>query len=161
MLRLMTLLAAGLLLALAPDQALAAGKWVRGARPDLLEQYKPQDGHFKCLDGTKTIEFARVNDNYCDCPDGSDEPGWLSLDERAMCSQSLLISPLELLSLKSELTAASFLSAGTSACPAGAFYCRNRGHEPKLLSASFVDDGICGEGSQKHGAHLCQHLLAA
>lgn len=35
------------------------------------EESKP----FTCLDGSSTIAFEWVNDDYCDCRDGSDEPG--------------------------------------------------------------------------------------
>ncbi|XP_011262447.1 glucosidase 2 subunit beta isoform X2 [Camponotus floridanus] len=36
--------------------------------------YRP-DRDFECLDGSKLIPFTWVNDDYCDCGDGSDEPG--------------------------------------------------------------------------------------
>ncbi|XP_057955074.1 glucosidase 2 subunit beta isoform X2 [Malania oleifera] len=60
----------------------------------------------KCKDGSKSFTRDRVNDNFCDCPDGTDEPG-------------------------------------TSACPAGKFYCRNVGSTPRFLFSSRVNDHIC------------------
>lgn len=39
-----------------------------------LPLYAP-DKDFTCLDGSSTIPFLQVNDDYCDCSDGSDEPG--------------------------------------------------------------------------------------
>lgn len=33
------------------------------------------DKDFSCFDGSFIIPFSFVNDDYCDCPDASDEPG--------------------------------------------------------------------------------------
>lgn len=36
--------------------------------------YAPSDT-FTCLDGKLTLKYTQVNDDFCDCLDGSDEPG--------------------------------------------------------------------------------------
>ncbi|WAR23437.1 GLU2B-like protein [Mya arenaria] len=45
----------------------------RGVAISMASFYKP-DVPFQCLDGSKQVPFEYVNDDYCDCPDGSDEP---------------------------------------------------------------------------------------
>lgn len=37
--------------------------------------YQPRDGKFKCFDGSASVPVAAINDEFCDCADGSDEPG--------------------------------------------------------------------------------------
>jgi len=40
-----------------------------------LYQPRAGDNSWTCLDGSRSIPFSQVNDDYCDCADGSDEPG--------------------------------------------------------------------------------------
>ncbi|KAI9102601.1 glucosidase II beta subunit-like-domain-containing protein [Phlyctochytrium arcticum] len=61
---------------------LALGDWspsvaLKGVPPNEIARYTAKVGSdsFQCLDKSKTILFSAVNDDYCDCPDGSDEPG--------------------------------------------------------------------------------------
>ncbi|KAJ2937776.1 hypothetical protein O0L34_g17905 [Tuta absoluta] len=46
----------------------------RGVSLSKASLYSPTKD-FTCFDGTITIPFSYVNDDYCDCFDGSDEPG--------------------------------------------------------------------------------------
>jgi len=49
---------------------------VRGLPPDKVLLYPQSQGQsFKCLDGSMVLPRSRINDDYCDCPDGTDEPG--------------------------------------------------------------------------------------
>lgn len=48
---------------------------LRGVDPASTHLYAISATHFKCLDGSATIPAKQINDDYCDCPDGSDEPG--------------------------------------------------------------------------------------
>ncbi|WWC67263.1 uncharacterized protein I206_101171 [Kwoniella pini CBS 10737] len=49
---------------------------IRGLDPALYNKYEPNSSNtFQCLDGSKVIPYSAINDDYCDCPDGSDEPG--------------------------------------------------------------------------------------
>ncbi|XP_047427427.1 glucosidase 2 subunit beta [Mugil cephalus] len=43
--------------------------------PISKRQFYEEGKPFTCLDGSRSIPFDRVNDDYCDCQDGSDEPG--------------------------------------------------------------------------------------
>jgi protein kinase C substrate 80K-H len=160
-----------ILFALLPLFALgeAGAVSLRGVLPQFLDKYQGET--FTCFDGSKTIPASRINDEFCDCADGSDEPGEFPiflpsaaasiylpsylpypLDPSPRLKQYLLVFPLPF-----------FSPAGSSACPLGRFYCRNAGHAPRILGASFVDDGVCDccDGSdEKSGAcpNTCYEL---
>ncbi|KIY48740.1 hypothetical protein FISHEDRAFT_42747 [Fistulina hepatica ATCC 64428] len=54
----------------------ASPQQIRGVAPQDLSKYAPSAaGTWTCLDGSKEIPWSYVNDDSCDCADGSDEPG--------------------------------------------------------------------------------------
>lgn len=50
---------------------------IRGVPPKDLDKYQPNEyGKWSCLTNPEIVlSIDQINDNYCDCPDGSDEPG--------------------------------------------------------------------------------------
>ena len=62
-----------------------------GISPDKVLHYNVHSDKFKCLDGKKFISFSAINDNYCDCDDGSDEPGTSACPNGRCVHQSSLI----------------------------------------------------------------------
>lgn len=55
------------------SEARARADIVRGAHPSKIHLYDVDV--FSCDDGRTRVPRARINDEYCDCGDGSDEPG--------------------------------------------------------------------------------------
>lgn len=98
---------------------------VRGCSPATAAAYQTafETGTFKCLDGSKTLPVGAVNNDYCDCPDGSDEVG---------------------------TSACAGLTSGLSST---VFTCVNTGHRRKALFLSRVWDGVCDccDGSDESG----------
>lgn len=44
--------------------------------PDYHKYALSEDGKsWKCLESSESISWSAINDDYCDCKDGSDEPG--------------------------------------------------------------------------------------
>lgn len=61
--------------AVAAGAAAVAHGSVIGVAPADMARYAGASGTFTCADGSATVPLDHVNDDYCDCHDGSDEPG--------------------------------------------------------------------------------------
>ena len=92
---------------------------LRGVGPDGLAKYTGRST-FECdleVGGKKkSLPISAVNDDYCDCLDGTDEPG---------------------------TSACSGRTSGRQGTSPPRFYCKNEGFESQYIPSSHVNDGIC------------------
>ncbi|OJJ42969.1 hypothetical protein ASPZODRAFT_136844 [Penicilliopsis zonata CBS 506.65] len=102
----------------------------RGVGPEFAKFYKDTTT-FSCISNPAIkIPFSAVNDDFCDCPDGSDEPG------TSACSY---------ISSQSALTVAERPGHDEIELKASlpGFYCKNKGHKPAYIPFQRVNDGVC------------------
>jgi protein kinase C substrate 80K-H len=125
--RVSTITAAVALLVLAAAVSTSAAELPRGVMTELRKAYEGLDAPgatFRCLNGQgNAIPAGYVNDEYCDCADGSDEPG------TAACTYLGDRFPSQL-----------------------KFQCTNEGFAPQTFFHSRVNDGICDccDGSDEY-----------
>eukprot|EP00929_Paragymnodinium_shiwhaense_P000174 TRINITY_DN100419_c0_g1_i1.p1 TRINITY_DN100419_c0_g1~~TRINITY_DN100419_c0_g1_i1.p1 ORF type:complete len:819 (+),score=231.43 TRINITY_DN100419_c0_g1_i1:132-2588(+) len=70
--------------------AAAPNAAVRGVAPQDLYLYSSADGSFACLSASeRVVPASAINDDFCDCPDGSDEPGTAACEQgRFYCANA-------------------------------------------------------------------------
>eukprot|EP00011_Vannellida_sp_DIVA3-517-6-12_P007673 CAMPEP_0114611814 /NCGR_PEP_ID=MMETSP0168-20121206/4308_1 /TAXON_ID=95228 ORGANISM="Vannella sp., Strain DIVA3 517/6/12" /NCGR_SAMPLE_ID=MMETSP0168 /ASSEMBLY_ACC=CAM_ASM_000044 /LENGTH=410 /DNA_ID=CAMNT_0001822795 /DNA_START=189 /DNA_END=1421 /DNA_ORIENTATION=- len=121
--------ATAVLLLLCLAAAASAHDRTRGVHPDQVPLYEGKD--FVCLQSGERIDGAAVNDDYCDCADGTDEPG------TSACSHILDGSVNEF-----------------GHAPRQGFYCPNKGHVARTIPTSLVNDGVCDccDGSDEYSS---------
>jgi protein kinase C substrate 80K-H len=118
----------------------------RGVSPDFAPHYPSDRTTFTCiLAPAKVISISQVNDNTCDCPDGSDEPG------TSACAHIDPLSPQQPLPGSPSGTTNS-----TAALPG--FWCENAGHEGAYVPFAWVNDGVCDHGVCCDGSDEYAHV---
>ncbi|TVY80755.1 Glucosidase 2 subunit beta [Lachnellula suecica] len=100
----------------------------RGVGPEYAKFYKSTDS-FTCISNPSIkLSPSQINDDYCDCPDGSDEPG------TSACTYISTLSPPQPLNAATSKNASLALPG---------FYCKNKGHTPSYIPHTYVNDGVC------------------
>ncbi|CAM1502529.1 Fc.00g045130.m01.CDS01 [Cosmosporella sp. VM-42] len=108
----------------------AAGSLPRGVGPEFTSFYESKD-EFSCITNAAIkLSLSQINDNTCDCPDGSDEPG------TAACANIDPLSPEQ--PLPGSLSGT---TNTTNALPG--FWCANEGHIGMYVPFLYVNDGVC------------------
>ncbi|XP_059628704.1 glucosidase 2 subunit beta [Cornus florida] len=71
-----------------------------GIPPKDQNYYRTISGYIKCRDGSKKFTPAQLNDDFCDCPDGTDEPGTSACPNGRFYCQNAGHAPVEIYSSK-------------------------------------------------------------
>ncbi|KAI9703530.1 MAG: hypothetical protein M1820_005834 [Bogoriella megaspora] len=102
----------------------------RGVGPEFAKFYKDKIT-FTCISSPHIkLPVARINDDYCDCPDGSDEPGTSACSSISSLSPPTVLGDISAENLNSSLSLPGY-------------YCKNKGHQPSYLPFTNVNDGVC------------------
>ncbi|CAG8958724.1 hypothetical protein HYFRA_00011567, partial [Hymenoscyphus fraxineus] len=100
----------------------------RGVGPEFSKYYKSPET-FTCISHPSIVLLpTQINDEFCDCPDGSDEPG------TAACTYLSTLSPPQPGALSTKENQSLALPG---------FYCKNKGHIPGYVPHMYVNDGVC------------------
>ncbi|KAF0318506.1 Glucosidase 2 subunit beta [Colletotrichum sp. SAR11_59] len=121
----------------------SANNLPRGVGPEFAKYFESKDS-FTCITHPEIkLSVKQINDNTCDCPDGSDEPG-----TSACAHLDPLSPPQPFVGSKTGTTST------TTALPG--FWCANEGHIGAYVPFMYVNDGhcdydICCDGTEEYG----------
>ena len=121
------------------------GVGIRGVLSHYQSKYSDDDARLIC-DSNKILKINDINDGYCDCDDGFDEPG------TSACIHGNIIIIITITITNITITITNITTI------LGKFHCNNKGFKSIVLASSRVDDGICDccDGSDEGTVIQCK-----
>ncbi|GJQ08321.1 hypothetical protein GpartN1_g112.t1 [Galdieria partita] len=69
---------------------------VRGVNPKQMRLYENKEGFFHCLNSSQKVPYSSLNDDFCDCDDGTDEPGTAACDGSTFYCENIGFVPMNI-----------------------------------------------------------------